>query len=239
MPAVVILSGASGTKATSTYQALARDIADLGAVVFIPDFPRGDARRMFTQDNATPLREAMESAACAIRFARANVAEYGGSSDQVLVIGLSAGGALGLWAALIGDDLAIVWDEITADRGTPLPQLDCVASEGSIRPDAFVGYGGGYNIMELVRSQDPELATVMLPETYIGANTDVTLRFINGTMDTTVPRPLQEQHEALSQTLAEAGYDSTWTTVEAGHILSPFLPAAHEAIVAAVAEILD
>ena len=121
----------------------------------------------------------------------------------MIVIGQSAGGALGLWAALIGDDLATVWDEITTVRGTPLPQLDCVAAEGSLRPDAFIGYGGAYNIMELVKAQDPELAAVLTPETYIGANLDVPLRFINGTMDNLVPWPLQEQHEAFSQTLAD------------------------------------
>ena len=126
-----------------------------------------------------------------------------GAPNQVIVIGQSAGGALGLWAALIGDDLATVWDEITTVRGTPLPQLDCVAAEGSLRPDAFIGYGGAYNIMELVKAQDPELAAVLTPETYIGANLDVPLRFINGTMDNLVPRPLQEQHEAFSQTLAD------------------------------------
>ena len=238
VPAVVLLPGASSTKASATFQQLARDIADLGAVVFLPDFRTGSAPAMFRVENATPLRESTEGVACAIKFARANAVDYGGGSDRVIVVGQSARVALGLLAALIGDDLAAVWDEIAVARGTPLPQLDCVSAEGSAQLDAFVGYGGGYNVMELVKAEDPELAAVMTPDTYIGANTDVVLRFINGTMDTTVPRFLQEQHEALSQTLADAGYDSTWTTVEAGHFLSPFVPASHEAIVAAVADIL-
>jgi acetyl esterase/lipase len=236
VPAVVILTGASGSKSNPLYQTLAREIADLGAVVFIPDFPRGDARVMFAQDNATPLREATESAACAIRFARTHAADYGGSSEHVTVIGASAGGAMGLWAALIGDELEAAWDAIATTRGSPLRQLDCVASEGSQRPDAFIGFGGAYDIMELVRDQDPKLAAVLTPATYIGANTDVPLRFINGTLDTVVPAALQARHEALSQTLANAGYDSTWSTIEAGHFLEN---ASIEALIETFAALLD
>ena len=169
------------TKATGTVQDLARSISDLGAVVFVADFRAGDALAMFRDENATPLREATEGAACAIRFARANAAEHGGRSGRVLVIGQSAGGFLGLWAALVGDDIATVWDEVAADRGGPLPHLECVATEGSARPDAFVGYAGAYSIMELVKAEDPELAAVLTPDTYLGDNLDVVIRLLQGT----------------------------------------------------------
>ena len=56
MPAVVILPGTGSTKETGTFQSLARNIADLGAVVFLPAFRAGDARAMFTQ--TMPLRYA-------------------------------------------------------------------------------------------------------------------------------------------------------------------------------------
>ena len=228
-PAVVILPGAGSTKATASFQDLAQSIADLGATVLVADFRTGSAPQMFRVDNAAPLREATEAAARAVRFARA-------STGRVIVVGQSAGGFLGLWAALVGDDVTEVWDEVATSRGSPLAQLSCSSAAGSARPDAFVGYAGAYNIMELVKSEDPELAAVLTPDTYIGVNLDVTIRLIQGTTDSVIPAALKQQHEALTQTLADAGYDATWTTIAAGHYLDPTV---HEALLAALAPLLE
>jgi predicted esterase len=111
-----------------------------------------------------------------------------------------------------------------------------VGGEGSAVPAVFVGYAGAYNIMELVKGQDPELAAVLTPDTYIGANLEVQIRLIQGTDDELIPPRLVEQHEALAATLSDAGYDATWTTVVAGHFLTP---EAHAAIQSAIEEFLN
>ena len=216
--AVVILTGASATKETASFQALARDIADQGAVVFLANTRTGDARSLFRINNGTPLREAFEGASCAVRFARANAATYDGSSDEVVLLGQSAGGALGLWVALVGDDDERVWNEFVSNRGGPEGQLTCVA-DASAELDAFVGYAGGYAIFDLVRAEDEELAALFSVETYIGRDTHVLIRLLFPTRETLIPPSLQERHVMMFEALVAAGYDAISSAPEAGHCL--------------------
>lgn len=45
-----------------------------------------------------------QDAACALRFARAKAADYGGDPARVIVVGYSGGGTAGAVMALAGDD---------------------------------------------------------------------------------------------------------------------------------------
>lgn len=221
-PAVVVLPGASDSKETPALQALARDIADRGAVVFLPDFPSGSGARHFRTPNGAGMREMFESAACAIRFARSQAAQYGGgSAGRVVVLGQSGGGYLGLWITLLGDDGDARWDEFAAARGGPPKQEACVAGDGSAVPDAFVGYAGAYIGFEPLRNEDAELSDLVSPATYIGSNTDVVIRWMWGSQDTVIPSFAEARHEEIYQSMLDSGYDITQTTIEAGHFVTP------------------
>ena len=160
---VVILNGASADKATPVWQQLARDIADCGTVVFLVDFRKSGARSMFTVAGGAPFREAFDAAECAIRFAHDRAGEYGSQTDRVIVLGQSAGGLLGTWLAVVGDDVDAVWGGFVQTRGGPVRQLECVAADASAAAESFVGYAGAYRIMETMRDLDEELAGVFDP----------------------------------------------------------------------------
>lgn len=87
------------------------------------------------------FREASEEAACALRFARARAADYGGDPGRLTVVGYSTAGAAGIVTALVGDDSQQMWEEFASSRGGPPPQVDCLESGGSAHVDAFVEYG--------------------------------------------------------------------------------------------------
>ena len=231
-PAVVIFTGSSSSKSTDSFKALAFDIAEQGAVVFVPDVRRGNAPSMARQDNGAPMREMLEGVACAVRFARDSMTAFGSSSDRMILVGQSAGGYGALWAALVEDNVMSVWDDYAANHDGPSQQLSCVAQGVSAEVDVFVGYAGGYRVFELVDDPDLEdLLAVLSPDTHIGANSDLVIRMLAGTMDGIVPEPIQQRHLDLSRLLIENGYDTTYTMVEAGHFLTD---ASHDPILEAV-----
>ena len=110
-PVVVIIPGAFQNKAA--YGFLARAIAEDGAVVYNVGASMAD-----------PFPEATRQIACAVRFARARAADYGGDPGRVTLLGHSAGAALGMVVAMAGDDYA----------------RDCVVADGSALVDSLVGY---------------------------------------------------------------------------------------------------
>ena len=216
---VVILNGASANKATPVWQQLARDIADSGTVVFLVDFRKSGARSMFTVAGGAPFREAFDAAECAIRFAHDRAGEYGSQTDRVIVLGQSAGGLLGMWLAVVGDDVDAVWGGFVQTRGGPVRQLECVAADASAAAESFVGYAGAYRIMETMRDLDEELAGVFDPTTHVGRHTGTRIRALHGTQDLLTPPEFVPVHEDLIAELQAAGQDATWMTIEAGHFL--------------------
>ena len=200
------------------------------------NFPGGDGRQYFRTPNGSGLRDIYEIGACAIRFARAEAQAYGGGRGPVVVLGQSAGGVVGLWATLVGDDGDEVWDDFAATRGGPPKQQDCTGGAASAVPDAFVGYAGGYNVFDLVMDEDAELHELVSPGSHVGRNAQVLMRFMVGSSDTVVPSFLQERHEELYEAMVESGYDATWTTIDAGHFVTS---ASHGPIVEAVTDVID
>ena len=158
------------------------------------------------------------------RFARAKAADYGGDPERVTLVGHSAGGAVGLGGALGGDDLGPLWDTFASARGGPPPQVDCLADGASAYPEAFVGYGGAYPMLEFLKEDDPELWELASPYALAGGNPELQVRFIHGEWDSMIPAEGVELSRQLLDALADAGYNATWTTVDAGHQFSPTGP---------------
>ena len=126
-PIVVVLHGGGSTK--SEVQGISQAIAQRGAVVFAPKYRSSEP--LLPSDTIT---QGPEDAACAVRFARAKAAGYGTKpTPRLILVGHSAGGAIGMTVMLAGDDF----------KG------DCLVNEGSALPDAFVGLDGAYDILSL------------------------------------------------------------------------------------------
>ena len=117
LPTVVMLGGGSTPFADRRYQAdLAIELANRGAVVFLMSY-RSAVTGNYDSASSSDAR-------CAVQYARASTAEYGGDPDRVIVVGHSQGGFLGLEIAL-----------------GPEMEADACIAEGSGRPDGVVGLG--------------------------------------------------------------------------------------------------
>ncbi|MDY6877175.1 MAG: hypothetical protein SWK90_13365 [Chloroflexota bacterium] len=217
-PVVVVVHGFGVSK--DEYGLISKAIAEQGAVVFTVGWAAWTSPTNAVQGDGAKLREWAETLTCAVRFARANAPDYGGDPGRVTLVGHSMGGGVGSWVALAGDDLDPLWEEFAASRGGPSPQVDCLVSEGSAYPDAFVGYGGAYTMFESLKEQDPELWEIVSPFAFVGGNPGLQIRFIHGEWDSVLPAEAVELSQQLVEKLVDAGYDATWTVVDAGHQFS-------------------
>jgi acetyl esterase/lipase len=117
MPTVVMLGGGSTPFAERRYQEdLAVALAERGAVVFLMSY-RSAVTGNYDSDSYSDVR-------CAVRFARAETADYGGDPGRVVVVGHSQGGLMGL-------DVAI----------QPEQDAEACLADGSGKPDGVVALG--------------------------------------------------------------------------------------------------
>lgn len=201
-PVILVLPGGGDPK--ESLVDLSRGISEQGAVVFTPDY-RSNAPLPPKEDIASGNKDA----ACAIRFARAKATEYGGNPSRVIVVGYSAGGAVGATMALAGDDF----------------EGDCLVSGVSAYPDAFVGLDGAYDIIKLIPEYYYNLATpeewkVISPFTYVNRQPirkDVKFYIMVGYTE-----ELVEYAKAFHEALKAAGYTTTLTQLPGvGHSQIP------------------
>ena len=100
-------------------------VAGQGAVVFVADY-----RESPEWGGGSPTT--YQDIACAIRFARAHAAEYGGDGRRVTLVAHSLGPFFATTAAL------------SADPFEPAPGT-CLTTAGATKPDAFIGIAGIYS----------------------------------------------------------------------------------------------
>ncbi|MDJ0962110.1 MAG: alpha/beta hydrolase [Acidimicrobiia bacterium] len=202
-PTVVLVHGYEVRR--QHYKGDATAMAAQGLVVFnisvmMHLFDADDLLKHLTLDTS------IAQEACAIRFARATAADYGGDPDRIVLAGHSAGASTGIVAALAGD----------AFPG------ECVVAEGSSLPDAFVGYEGPYSWStrfgplkggDYVSSD--EMWELIDPYRHIGGNPSLVVRLVHGDWlpDKAWDPPLRRS-ESLQDALAEAGYDTELVVVE-------------------------
>ena len=204
-PVVVMVPG--GPRAPDADQYLgdfAGSVASQGAVVFVANF-----RETPQWGGGSPA--SYQDIACAIRFARANAAQWGGDGSRVTLVAHSFG-------TFVGSVVALSPDAFEPDPGT------CLTTTGSTKPDAFVGIAGVYSQKDVSqetltsffggpKDQRAEAWAAGDPYALVGAKSEIGMpvRLIQGTIDTNVlPRSAQEFQQALQ----DAGYDSTLTMVE-------------------------
>ena len=225
LPVVVLLHGLGGNKEMLLYAVPSEAIAGLGAVVYAVNAPVGRVGIMAI-DNGKRFREMSEILSCAVGFAGATAGEFGGDPDNVVLVAHSFGALYGSWFALGSESIATNWDEYAEDHDGPPVQVTCEA-EPSTRLAGFVGIGGGrYAEVDafLLHDQNPDLAQVVDPFSYIGHDPSLPIRLLHGESDLTAP---PQSSQAFHEALLDAGYDSQHTFFDGGHVVPPELT--HEA----------
>ena len=191
-----------------TYAPLAEAIAAEGAVVYT-------IRTIFRSD--LPFTNDIKRVTCAIRYARATAADYGGNPERIILVGHGAGGGIGATVALAGDDFGAE---------------GCVVKEGSVAVDGFVAYEGFFDFATVQysasylssfshsvwRSQAPEEWEAINPYTHIGQNPELPIRLLHGDHIGTNPEDVQMTvSHAFNEALTSAEYDVELVIVPDGH----------------------
>jgi dienelactone hydrolase len=209
----------------------ADELAQAGAIVatidqFVPDTDEEDYAVRYLSDHGAHIRAKAEAEACAVQFVRARAAEWGNDDPVVVLTGFSEGGGLAAHVALFGESLEEHWDEFAAEVGSPPPQVECMATDGSTHVDALVAAAGTYDIYVPVieglygrtwmQEHDPELQQFLASA--VGINPDLTVRLFYGVNDPAIPITVSTDFEAA---LADDGYDVQLTTYEGRHSPPP------------------
>ena len=220
-PVVIVVHG--GGQVRSSFAPIAEAIASQGAVVYNID-------TLFT----FPWRSIIERIACAVRFARATAADYGGDPGRITLVGNSLGAATGAVVALAGDDF----------------EGDCVVTDASALPDALVAFEGPYDYattfngpLELdhtiLKDEDPDLWEAINPYSHIGRNPDLQVRLVHGDdIDVAWYDVLPEVSIEFHQALADAGYDVELIVVE-GAVHSALTTSSSEAFALTVQQVME
>jgi len=212
-PVVVFVHGYHACK--EGHEKLSRAIAQQGAVVYTIEWHIRLPVVALNEDGKG-FREMHETVACALRFARATAAQYGGNPDRVTLVGFSAGAWIGGYLALVGDGVDQLWQEFELQRGSPPQQVECLVSGSSARVDAFVGIGGVYGLSSSLREEDPELWEVCSIDAHLGKSPDLVVRLLHGEWDDTVEA---EASVRFDSALTQLGYDSELKQFEGGHMI--------------------
>lgn len=209
-PVVVFLHGSGRKESQIEFSQM---LAESGVVVFTIDWPTWNASRA-AQEDGKGFREMYEVMSCAIRFAKATAADHGGDPSKVILVGFSGGARYGSWFALSDDNLDPMWDEFSALRGGPHPQVSCVVDGFSADVIAFVGIGGHYSYIENLKDSDIELYTIVSPLAQIGKRPDLTVRVLHGEKDQNYPTSFSAR---LNDLLDAAGYDTALILFDGAH----------------------
>lgn len=186
-PLVVAFHGGGTSKLS--LRGLSESIAAMGSLVFVPNWrsqpPPIDA-----------IAGGCEDAACAIRFARARAEQYGGSPARLIVIGHSAGGAVGATVTLAGDHF----------------QGDCLEADEEAIADGFIGLDGAYDILEFVpkylyQQGDPTEWSRITPFSYLDRS--YYRSGVQFTLFVGLEEELLEHAERLQSGLSAMGYKAS------------------------------
>jgi predicted esterase len=203
-PTVVTIHGRPRTP--SDMRELARALAADGAVVFNADY-RG------VRPVSEGFPESINDVACAIRYARANTARYGGDPDHIVLVGHSYGGYVGMMVAIAGNRFAGKGAGCLEDHGSSLPDgfvhVAGVSITKASEPLDAIFFGGAYNaIPEVWRRGN------VFHQIEVGGNRNLKVGIIFELHD---PYLGYAHATWLQDQLADEGYDVRMVLLEEGH----------------------
>lgn len=192
-PVVVVLHGGNADK--RGVSSLAEAVAAQGAVVFVPTYDSFISPVTIAKGG---VGFGVDQASCAVRFARARAAEYGGDPQRVVAAGHSAGGAFAVILALAGDEFA----------------GECVVPEGSGSVDGVVGLDGAYDLVRyteawILKKAPAEAWRLISPHAWIESQphqSDVGFLLFAG-----LETGLVQEGQALRDALLGRGYQVEFT----------------------------
>ena len=221
LPTVILLHGAGSGK--DDIQDWALDAAGQQLLVYAANWPVPPLTS-FNSNSEKRLRESNEAIGCLIQFAQATAAQFGGSTDRLVLAGFSAGALQGSISTLNGPDWQAKWQNWATTHGGPGTQHDClyeVQSDSWVK--AFVGVGGPYGLFAQVlgdptglSSRERGLYELLAPSALLEtANRELAIRIVHGRGDSVV----RESYASSFALAAErAGFDTSYTLVDgAGH----------------------
>lgn len=218
----VVIGFHGGNVPRSSFNELAIELAKNGVVTFAAGWHS-------TPPPADSFLRGWEDAACAVRWVREYAAEYGGDPSRIIIVGHSAGGAVGAAVTLGGDDF----------------HNNCLVDEtGSALADGFVGLDGAYYILDHVpegtKSQVPdEIEELIDPFYQVSAQpvrTDVKFILFVGDVYAGGEEELITYAHDFNDALQSAGYTSEVIQLEdVGH--GTILYAPQEEIVNAIVDL--
>lgn len=142
-PVVVLFHGGGVRKSSSPNPAMAGAMAELGAVVFVPDWETGQPVTNRTRDG---MLDMVDGGACAVSYALAHAAEYGADPERLVLFGHSAGAGE---ASLVALREATPLPECAVEM-TPFVVDGMVLWEGDwliSTPDPWDSYGDGLPLL--------------------------------------------------------------------------------------------
>lgn len=163
------------------YNGLVRRLAETGTVVYNASWHE-DGPQV-----ASDYRAAEATVACAVRFARATAAHFGGRADALTLIGHDLGASVGATLAVAGkrsDDA-------------------CAIGQGATRPDSFIGIAGAYDYAP--PGAGPPLHSSRLLEDALQDGERIPIQLVHGADDSVIG---MWSVRRFSQALQEHGYDA-------------------------------
>ena len=211
-PIVIYAYGSEDNKNNDMSQEVGSTLAAQGFVVFVIDYePQSPGIIWIKHGRRT--RQLVETASCAIRFARAKAPDFNGSPNRVIWAGFSAGGYAGGFAAFHVPDHFALWDEFAANNDGPSQQVQCAVDGGSDQVNDLVMLSSSFYLPPEAKEKDPELWDFLNQIYPPGINTDLRVRMIHGTKDNIVP---YADAQSFYNTLKGGGYDIELEAVEGG-----------------------
>lgn len=210
-PVVVFLYGLDGAR--GYFKDLYATAVENEVVLYEIEWPT-HIFDMAAREDGAGYREMSEIVTCAIRYARATAADFGGDADEVILSGFSMGAIYGSWIGLGTGEFESLWEEFAQERGGPPAQVACVEGDVPARVTAFIGIGGQYEYVERLQNRDPEMWDIISPFQLIGRDPDLKVRLLAGKDDL---QAVTDQSERLNQALSEAGYDTQLIRYDGKH----------------------
>jgi acetyl esterase/lipase len=210
----IVIGFHGGVATRNTFGALAKELAQNGIVTFVPDWHS-------TSSLADAFLRGWEDAACAVRWVRENAATYGGDPSRIIIVGHSAGGAVGASISLGGDDF----------------RNHCLVEEdGTALADGFVGLDGTYHFLnhvpEVAKSNVADEIEVLIDPFY-HVNAQPLRKDVRFILFVSYEEELRSYASDFHKALLSAGYSSELTLFDdIGHM--PILLSPNEQIVSAI-----